>query len=188
MTTYNHTHPGSSTPFARPGRARPATSSVAWRDMLAILAAAAFVIAVFFALFNMAGAASVPSTVVHHGGAHGRAGILFRQQLSGPMRATESGIARKGSFGRAHWLQAVGGGVVASTAAISGEQLSGPMTLEKQRLARHDDGRYGITTMNWGGVASAEGAWTHKSYTWPSRHPATGGRTVSHMLQSSTAA
>ena len=107
------------------------------KDTIAILAAAAFVIAVLFVLFNMR-ATSTPTTAVHHGGAHGRAGILFKQHLSGPMRATSRASPARLLRAR-ELLQTVGGGIVAST-AITGEQISGPMTLEKQRLARHDSG------------------------------------------------
>jgi hypothetical protein len=114
--------------------------------MSAILAAAAFVIAVFLVLFDVAGTTSAPATTVHHGGAHGRAGILFKQQLSGPMRAPRSRVA--------------------STAGITGEQMSGPMSLEKLRLARHDGGRYGIISMNWGGIGSTEGAATRNPYAY----------------------
>ena len=185
---YDHTHPRSSIPFTRPWRARPATYSGAWKDLIAILAAAAFVIATFVALFNVAGATSVRTTAVHHGGAHGRAGILFKQQLSGPMQATTSVVARKGPFGRSHWLQSIGGGVVASSAGIAGEQLSGPMTLEKQLLARHDSGRYAVTTMNWGAVASTAGVTIHESRMRPPMRPVTGGRTVSHTYQGSMVA
>ena len=145
MTTYNHTHPGSSLPLTRPGGARPVTYTGAWKDLLAILAVAIVVVAVFIGIFAAAGTTSTTGTV-HHGGAHGRANILFQQKLSGPMQATQSGIAGKGSFGRAHWQQMVGGGIIASAAAgIAGEQLSGPMSLDKLRLARHDAyGRNGI--------------------------------------------
>jgi hypothetical protein len=137
MTTYNHTHPGSSLPLTRPGGARPATYTGAWKDLLAILAVAIVVLAVFIGIFAAAGATSTTATV-HHGGAHGRANILFQQKLSGPMRATQSGFARRGAFGQAHWQQMVGGGVIASPAAgIAGGQMSGPMSLHKLRLVRH---------------------------------------------------
>jgi hypothetical protein len=128
MTTYNHTHPGSSLPFARPGGARPVTYTGAWKDLLVILAVAIVVVAVFVGIFAAAGPTS--STVaVHHGGAHGRANILFQQKLSGPMEAT-------------------GGAVASAAAGIAGEQLSGPMSLDKLRLARHDAfGRNGTAQM-----------------------------------------
>ncbi len=141
MTTYNHTHPGSSLPLRRPGGARPVAYAGAWKDLLAVLAVAILVAAVFVAVFAVAGTTSTTSTTAtfHHGGAHGRANILFKQRTSGPMRATQSGIARKGAFGQAHWQQMVGGGIIASTATgIAGEQVSGPMSLDKLRLARHD--------------------------------------------------
>jgi hypothetical protein len=62
------------------------------------------------------------------------------------------------------------------------------MTLEKQRLARHDSGRFAVTTMNWGGVASTAGVTVHESLMRPPQRPVTGGRTVSHADQGSVAA
>jgi hypothetical protein len=156
MTTYNHTHPGSSLPFTRPGGARPVTYAGAWKDLLVVLGVAIVVVAVFIGVFAAAGTTSTTSTTaaVHHGGAHGRADILFKQKLSGPMRATESGIARKGDFGRAHWQQMVGGGIIASAATgITGEQMSGPMSLDKLRLARH--GVFGRTAAGSNGSSAA---------------------------------
>ncbi len=149
MTTYNHTHPGSSLPLTRRSGARPVTYAGAWKDLLVIMAVALAVVALFIGIFAAASTTST-TVAVHHGGAHGRANILFQQKLSGPMRATESGIARKGTFGRAHWQQTVGGGIVASAAAgIAGEQLGGPMSLDKLRLARHDAyGRNGTAQMD----------------------------------------
>ena len=148
MTTYNHTHQGSSLPLTRPGGARPVTYTGAWRDLLVILAVTLAVVAVFIGIFAAAGTTST-TVAVHHGDAHGRASILFQQKLSGPMEATQSGLARTGTFGRAASQQLVGGGIVASAAAgIAGEQVSGPMSLDRLRLARHDvNGRYGTEQM-----------------------------------------
>ena len=149
MTTYNNTHPGSSLPLTRPGGARPVTYTGAWKDLLAILAVAIVVVAVFIGIFAAAGTTST-TVAVHHGGAHGRANILFKEKLSGPMRATQSGIARTGAFGKAPSQQMVGGGIVEPAAAgIAGQQVSGPMSLDTLRLARHDVyGRNGTTQMS----------------------------------------
>jgi hypothetical protein len=148
MTTYNHTHQGSSLPLTGPGGARPVTYTGAWKDLLVILAVTIAVVAVFIGIFAAAGTTST-TVAVHHGDAHGRASILFQQKLSGPMEATQSGIARIDAFGRTHWQQTVGGSIVASAAAgIAGEQVSGPMSLDRLRLARHDvNGRYGTEQM-----------------------------------------
>ena len=117
MTTYDHTHPASSLPLTRPGGARPVTYALAWKDLLAVLAVAIIVVAVFVGILAAAGTTST-TAAVHHGGAHGRADILFKQNLSGPMQAR--------------------GGATASAAGIVGERVSGPMSLDKLRLARHD--------------------------------------------------
>ncbi len=153
MTTLNHTHPGASLPYSRPRAETSAADHGAWRDLLVTLVVALFVVAAAIAVIALT-SSEVPTATVHHGGAHGRAGVLFRQQLSGPLRATESGIARKGAFGRAHWQQTIGG-VTASTAAagIAGEQMSGPMTLDKLRLARH--GVFGRTAAGSNGSSAA---------------------------------
>jgi len=89
-----------------------------------VLAVAIVVVAVFIGVFAAAGTTSTTSTsaTVHHGGAHGGADILFKQKLSGPRRAPQSGIAGTGSFGRAHWQQMVGG-VTASAATVHDARL-----------------------------------------------------------------
>jgi hypothetical protein len=165
MTTYNHTHQGSSLPLTRPGGAQPVTYTGAWKDLLAILAVAIVMVAVFVGIFAAAGTSST-TTAVHRGGAHGRANILFKQKLSGPMQTTRA--------------------TASAAAGIAGAQVSGPMSLDKLRLARHDVfGRNGTFPVNGGVVASISG---NGSPVPPAKHAVTGGRTVAHVSRDSSLA
>ncbi len=110
MTMYNHMHAGSSLPLTRRGGSREISHAASWKDVVAVLATLAVVAAVFVGIFAAASAPSRTSAVIHHGGAHGRTDILFKQKLSGPLQATTTRMAH-GAFGRAHLLQSIRGGV-----------------------------------------------------------------------------
>jgi hypothetical protein len=117
MTTYNHTHPGSSLPYSRPGAGSPVAYTGSWRDLLVVLVVALFVVAAFISVIAVTGS-DVPTATVHHGGAHGRATVLHQMTLSGVMQAQASRTSA-GRFG-------------------------GPTTVEKLRLARHH-GAFDVT-------------------------------------------
>jgi len=93
MTTYNHTHPGSSLPYSRRQVRSSRGRAQVWKQSLAILAAAVIVCALAFAVVAMVGTTSTPVTF-HHPGAHGRANVLFQQRLSGPETVPAVGAAR----------------------------------------------------------------------------------------------
>jgi hypothetical protein len=93
MNAYNHAHPGSSLPLTRPGGARPVTYTGAWKDLLAILVLALFVIAAAISVIALTGS-EVPNTAIHHGGPHGRVNILDQMKLSGTAETPSPGSAR----------------------------------------------------------------------------------------------
>jgi hypothetical protein len=95
MTTYNHTHPGSSLPYSRPQVRSSRGGARVWKQSLAILAVAVIVCALAVAVVAMVGTTSTSTPVTfHHPGAHGRANVLFQQRLSGPETVPAVGAAR----------------------------------------------------------------------------------------------
>jgi hypothetical protein len=89
MTAYEQRPWGSSMPATRPGAPRQATYVGAWKDLLAILAIAVVVSAALIGGMAL-GRTATPLAATHHGGAHGRAGILFKMRQGAAVRADSS--------------------------------------------------------------------------------------------------